>query len=804
MFNARLAVLAAAFLAAACVPAEDQALDLGPFESSGYALTSAGLGPAGPSASSTDGSRTEVWAITRHWHETSSEAGIAWSANSGLNWEDKYTAWVQSMLATTTYSGNRKTFTVTSPYGKSLDVPYLECAELALTMRVLFASWYGLPFYMQAKDRGTDMYAGHFGFRTKTGRYRNVQEFRVRYEDFSGDANDPDVLERWPSDSSLRGKKLYGSGDDVNEFLGADAHAGYYFDELLLNKRVGHFLIVFLPYFGSINIADDANAYHATADSVRAGDILLKRWQKRGIGHVMLVKNVQERPGDHLLAEVASGSMPRRQAVWESPASSKMLFTNKQTGGEGENWDGDAYVDMGGGLKRFNAPFLDNGTWRQRVPPADVPNYIQWSNKTDRAARPARFAELLETPSPETLRDEILAIIAEKREHLQEHPSSCSARIAREYAFDELYALMAEEFDMSKAETDAEYRVVEDYIFAELVYNQSKTCCWNSTDRQMFDAIVGYTNERLAAGGTCETPLSFMARDGGHEPFAQWARDNGFNWVDWSADEACPQADNPTGTEADHRWTPYCDVFGDEPTPDPTPEPGADPYENNDSRGAAYVITEAGTYEGAAISTADDPDWFSFRAPTNATVRVHVEFTDSEGDIDVKMYRGGDQVDSSTRWSADKETVDAVYDGLSDLTVKVYGYDGATNDYTLTVEFEGGVDLGEPCNPAQTRDTAIEVPAGGYRNLQLCDGESDWFRLGATVSSGPVTVRWADGSTLNLDLTRSSGDAIDSDSGASGELVVDAPTGVKYLQISRTSGGGVTPYELFVSTEPPE
>ena len=44
----------------------------------------------------TDSSRTDVWKVTHQWEDKSPEAGVAWPANSGLTWDQKYSAWIQS------------------------------------------------------------------------------------------------------------------------------------------------------------------------------------------------------------------------------------------------------------------------------------------------------------------------------------------------------------------------------------------------------------------------------------------------------------------------------------------------------------------------------------------------------------------------------------------------------------------------------------------------------------------------------------------------------------------------------------
>ena len=673
----------------------DESFDYGivePITSTTHALTAGGLGPKGPSPEVMASSNTEVWKVTENWADTDTasarEAGLAWGADSGLNWEQKYSAWVQGLEKTISHSGSYDTFELTNPQGKTLPMAYLECAETAYMLRAMFASWYGLPFYMQAQDgNGDAIYLGHFGFITKHGRYKNTPRFKANYPDYTG-LSDAAALADWPVDEKLRKRHIWGGSSDNNPFLRDDAGAGYYFDELLLNKRVGHFLMILLPYFGSINLVDDANAYHVTPESLRAGDVLLERWQKTGIGHVMIVKNVTDRGAGKKLAEIASGSMPRRQPKWENDVSSKRMFTDSATGGEGESWDGDAYVDLGGGVKRFLSATLMGGVWRNRVLSADLDNYIPYSNKEARAARPAQFEEMLAEVSPEDLRDELLAIIESKREWLRDHPSSCSARTGREGAFEDLYELMDEKFDWTRDEVDAEYRNKEDYVFAELVYTQSKTCCWNSSNRNMYDIAMSYTDYLQEQSQSCLTPTVFKARDGDYELFAAYAEsiDRGDEWRPWSADESCPQGDN-TGDdlEATPGWTPYCSVFDptDTGTDDPpvNNDPDIDPCnDGNESLETATKVGE-GIWTGLAICEGEE-DWFRVPATTGAFT-ARIEFDNSQGDLDMELYRSnGEKLDQSTS----TDNVERIESSPGLRFLRVFGYRGATNEYSLIIE----------------------------------------------------------------------------------------------------------------------
>ena len=796
----------------ACTPGEDDPDILGPLQSTGLALSSSGTGSSGL-AVSVDGSRSQVWSVERSWSDTDGAAGMAWPADSGLSWEEKYNQWVQKMASTPIHgSTTRNTFVLTSPFGKELPIAYLECAELAMTLRVLFASWYQLPFYLSAVDsNGQRLYAGHFGFRTAAGRYRNTPEFRVRYDDFSG-LTLSDALASWPEDAKLRDRNLYGGGSDINAFLGDEAGAGYYFDEVLLNKRVGHFLAILLPYFGSINLADDANSYHVEAEGVRAGDILLKRWQKRGIGHVMVVKQVDPAGAGKLQATIVSGSMPRRQGVWESPAASKIAFTNPYTGGEGENRDGDSYVKLGGGLKRFLAPQKHNGKWRQRVLPADMGEFIQWSDQETRAARPARFEELLGEPDPETLRDELLDAIEAKREHLRKYPASCSARSGREQAFELLYTLMETKFPSptetaplgmgwTRDQVDEEFRILDDYVFAELVYNESKTCCWNSSTSDMYEIIMDYANQQ-AQESPCTSPPVFMNTNGGYYAFSSHATelDRGGEWVSWSADESCPQGDTLNDVEQTHGWTPWCEIMAQPGSGNSVP--GEDPFEPNDSREQAFEI-EAGTYEDTAISAGDE-DWFTFTPPTDAMVRVTITFDGTAGNLDLAMFRGDEEVDTATGATDDEETVDSRYDGIEPLYVRVYGVDGAQAGYRLQVEFEGGIEMGPPCNSNNnTMEDAIRVGnPGTFNELSICaDDPVDWYRVSATVGAGTIRIEFSHTEgDLDMELYRSNGETIVASNSTSDDEELESPGSVRFLKVYGYSGATAA-YRLVVDDE---
>jgi hypothetical protein len=624
----------------------------------------------------TDTSRTQVWTARNKWEDTTTEAarkaGLAWSADSGLTWDAKYGAWLDALGFIPTLDpidGERMTVELTTPWGKTLPSPALECAELSLFLRVTFAAWYELPLFFEAVDSsGTRVYFGHNGVRTQSGRYANSPEFARVYKDYTSRPAS-EWQASWPKDSTLRGRRLWG-GDDFQNMIEPGAPFGAYADEIHLNKRAAYFTVMVLNYLSSANLADAANAYNVTPESVRAGDFLIERWQKHGIGHTLVVKQVDDIAEGNKDVLTISGSMPRRQGVRESGVVSKSYFTSAYTGGPGTNADGDEYVKLGGGLKRFRVTKNVGGYWTNTWMAADEASWINSTDYPRLSARPARFQQMLGQVSPAQQRTELLAQIADTRRHLTQFPASCSARERREHAFEELYDLSARSFGKTKAQVDAEHRALEDYVFAELAYTQSKTCCWNSTTPAMAEIILDLARDEAdaaEAAGTCAPPVVFRNESTGYQRWASHAAALGRSaeWRAWSEDEPCAQRNVSQDTIAATAGTPWCEL-SDDATPSCT-----DALEPNEDRGAARAVT--GTVDLRIC--AGDQDWLRSAAGGSVTIT----FTHAQGDLDMAAFdTAGAQVGVS-QGTTNTETVAVPAGG----TVRVYGYQGAQGAYRV-------------------------------------------------------------------------------------------------------------------------
>jgi len=510
-----------------------------------------------------DYSDTQAWVVKNQWEDTDTadarKAGMAWGENSGLNWDEKFSLWVGSFQQIPSFDSWFKTVTISTPFAKSVQGPKLDCADLAILLRMSFASWYHLPFYLVGYDHNTAVYFGHFGVRTGTGAWPQASRW-PSYADYSNQTPDQ-YTANWPRDEVLR-KRGISQGDDL-PFLGQGARLGAFLDEIHLNKRAARLIMFTQAYLGSHNMVDSRNVFNIVPEALRPGDVLMFARSPTVDGHTTIVVQAEKLEPGRMTAESIYGNDPPAQPAWQDPGATRSLFTDNEGGGPVLNtpYGGTAlYSHLGGGLKRFRVAKAHNGKWMNTWMNADEASWINDTDYDTIGARPAQFTTLLGDPDPNVQRDQLLQVISEKRTYLQDHPSSCAARTGRETAFGQLYALMSDKFAMDKTAVDNMYRTLDDYVFAPLDYSKSRTCCWNHTDRAMYDVIMAYTATTQSSG--CMSPAAFEMLGGSYDPFAAYATSSGHGaeWVSWSADEECLQAGASDDVLIPFDATPWCQL----------------------------------------------------------------------------------------------------------------------------------------------------------------------------------------------------------------------------------------------------
>ena len=147
-------------------------------------------------------------------------------------------------------------------------------------LRITFAAWYELPLQLEAHRRAA---SASTSVTTACARRPvgtpNSPEFAIAYKDYTS-MTTPTGDAPGPRTRRSRKRKLWG-GEDEQPELGAGAVFGAYLDEIHLNKRAGYFTVIALNYLGSANLADTANTYNLVPEAVRAGDMLIERWQQQ-------------------------------------------------------------------------------------------------------------------------------------------------------------------------------------------------------------------------------------------------------------------------------------------------------------------------------------------------------------------------------------------------------------------------------------------------------------------------------------------------------------------------------------------
>jgi hypothetical protein len=341
-----------------------------------------------------------------------------------------------------------------------------------------------------------------------------------------------------------------------------------------------------------------------------------------------------------------------------------------------------------------------DGRYRNTFLGDDVNIWINSSDLERIAQRTVEFETILKELSPPEKRDLALQLIDSAREHLRQYPASCAARARREDAFTQLYEVNEAHFWQDRRATDADFRQMEDYVFAPLMYDRSRTCCWNSSTAAMYEIIMQFNESRILdeASGMCQEPTVFMARgvssdSDGYDLFRNFAESIGRmeEWVKWSEDESCPQAMTAIDdTETQPNWAPYCDRG-----------PGGMQPGCGDAGGTTETARAiaAGQYDNLRICMGET-DVFAFEAEAGDAVKLSLDFGDGVGNVSLSVTdQDGDYVEDGvsrtlSRMGPDSdpvsmEPIEFVADYSMTYYVSIKGFNEAsTRNYTLSIAID--------------------------------------------------------------------------------------------------------------------
>ncbi|WP_017715519.1 pre-peptidase C-terminal domain-containing protein [Kamptonema formosum] len=168
---------------------------------------------------------------------------------------------------------------------------------------------------------------------------------------------------------------------------------------------------------------------------------------------------------------------------------------------------------------------------------------------------------------------------------------------------------------------------------------------------------------------------------------------------------------------------------------------GDDRYEENDSSESAAdlgSLTGVTSFEDLVIQSGDD-DWFSFTTTGTGgfSDALTIDFWGAEGDLDLELLDANGNSVGGSFGAGDSETVSLADLPAGEYFAHVYGFAGASNNYTLTVTAPGGSaasagdDFYEENDSLETASDLRQLSAGAntFQDLVIQSGDDDWFKF---------------------------------------------------------------------------
>jgi hypothetical protein len=245
-----------------------------------------------------------------------------------------------------------------------------------------------------------------------------------------------------------------------------------------------------------------------------------------------------------------------------------------------------------------------------------------------------------------------------------------------------------------------------------------------------------------------------------------------------------------------------------------------DRFENNDSQSGAAQLN-VGSYDNINVcndstATSSDKDLYRVFVPKDATITATASFTHDDGDIDMRMYRGGvgsssevqnSPSDSSSSGSGTEEITYTNSQAGETVYIELYGANGFEKNYyslDVSLSFSGMCNEdqfmgnnGSKADAASLTAADYDGASGSYMGLKLCEttqsysGE-DWYELGTNPGDVTLTMehRQALGE-IEMELQDDAGNVV-----ATAQDVSGFNGNVKEIDQTNVSGNG--PYYLRV------
>lgn len=233
----------------------------------------------------------------------------------------------------------------------------------------------------------------------------------------------------------------------------------------------------------------------------------------------------------------------------------------------------------------------------------------------------------------------------------------------------------------------------------------------------------------------------------------------------------------------------------------PGDDPGCDSLEPNGSPQAAHALALPSPANQARVCQ-EDEDWYSLELRAGDRIRAQVAFSHNLGDLDAALYDPQQRLVNYAATATDNETLEFTAPQGGTWRLQIFGYQGATNDYTLLVErLEQGP---EPCprddlGPNGDPTGAYTLAAPQQLSAQLCDSQDDFFAV--DLAQGQTVTARLESPALNPTLVwlDSQGQELASDQG---QLPLRAPQAGRYTLQVRNTARARGAYDLYLEGDP--
>ncbi len=177
-----------------------------------------------------------------------------------------------------------------------------------------------------------------------------------------------------------------------------------------------------------------------------------------------------------------------------------------------------------------------------------------------------------------------------------------------------------------------------------------------------------------------------------------------------------------------------------------------DEFEENDTPAEALSLFAEDVLEGV-ICPGDDDYYFIDVAAGTQVLALLDQFRHADGDLDLQLLGAGDTVIATSAGETDEEFIQWCAPVDESLTVRVAGYNNASNHYRLSFAAEtASCCIDDRFEPDDTLATARTVRAGDSIEGMICPDDDDYLEFSVPSPSIVEILLVFDSTSVDLDL----------------------------------------------------